>query len=155
MRKLIAFCALALVLFCGVARADVVATASSGVGETTASQVSMSGVTCVTVDWLSSSTGICTSVLSDVYGIILRVTINPGATSPTAAYDMTLKDADGWDVLDGQGSNLSATVTSSTACCVGSSTLGFVPVTVVGSLTLSITNAGASKVGAIRLYLKP
>ena len=155
MRKLIAFCALALVLFCGVARADVVATASSGVGETTASQVSMSGVTCVTVDWLSSSTGICTAVLSDVYGQIQRVTINPGVTSPTAAYDMTLADADGWDVLGGQGADLSSTVTTSVACCVGSSTVGLVPVAACGNLTLAITNAGASKVGAIRLYLKP
>lgn len=44
-------------------------------------------------------------------GWIIRVETNPGATAPTALYDLTLVDTDGLDVMGGVLANRSATLT--------------------------------------------
>jgi len=143
-------------LMCG-ARADPVATAT--VGEVSATLTKTANpLVMLTIDWASSTTGACTATVGDVYGEIQRVTIKPdaGATAPTDSYDVTLQDADGFDVLIGHGANVSSTTVASFASMVEETTSsGCMPVPVMGSLTLAITNAGDQNGGIIRLYLKP
>jgi hypothetical protein len=89
------------------------------------------------------------------YGTLERVTIDPGSPAPTAAYDMTLTDSDGVDLLCGKGANLSATVTSIVApFWTDGTTTRPLTLPVAGPLTLGITNAGASKVGSVRLIIR-
>lgn len=113
------------------------------------------GVRKVRFAWTSDALGAADTVYR-VAGIILRAVFNPGATAPTAAYDVTLKDENLVDVLAGQGADLAAADT--TSVCPGmpvsdGTTDGVVPVAVNDNLTLSVTNAGASKQGTLDLYL--
>lgn len=45
----------------------------------------------------------------NLYGYITRVVTNPGATAPTANYDLTITDSDGIDLVGGALMNRSAT----------------------------------------------
>lgn len=133
-------------------------TVTASLGTATVTDLGVSGVSVLTVDWLSSSTGACTATIGDVYGVIQRITIKPdsGATAPTNAYDVTLSDADGFDVLIGHGANVSSSTVTSFASMVEETTSsGCMPVPVMGSLSLAVTNAGDQNGGIIRLYLKP
>ena len=59
---------------------------------------------------LSSSDGVDTEVTTKRYnGIIHSVSFDPdaGGTQPTDQWDVTITDADGFDVLCGNGQNLS------------------------------------------------
>ncbi len=70
----------------------------------------------------------------NVWGTLLAIGTNPGATAPTDNYDITLVDADGVDRLDGVGGNRD-TATSERAPITGS------PWVARGeSLTLTISN---------------
>ena len=112
-----------------------------------------------TFDWVSDGSGNATlpSRLA-VSGEIQRVVFVPSATAaPTSLYDVTLTDADGIDVLAGQGANLSASAASSV--CPGvplrDGTTVSVSTGVVDSvLTLNVSNAGASKAGKVIVYLR-
>ena len=57
-------------------------------------------------------------VLPRFDGRILSITTNPGV-APTALYDITLDNADGFDILGGAGANLSATATERNAVTDG------------------------------------
>jgi len=71
-----------------------------------------------------------------------------GGTQPDNAYDVTVKDADGVDVLNALGANLSnAAVTQK----VKSDELGIV---VNSNLTLGVTGGGAAKGGSTIVYLE-
>jgi len=112
-----------------------------------------------TFAWVSAADGSATlpSGLA-VSGQIQRVVTVPSATAaPTTLYDVTLTDANGIDVLAGQGANLSATVAASV--CPGmplkdGTTVGIVPVLVDGILTLNVTNAGDTKAGSVIVYVR-
>lgn len=112
-----------------------------------------------TFDWVSAADGTATlpSGLA-VSGKIERVVIVPSASAaPTTLYDATLTDANGIDVLAGQGANLSATVASSV--CPGTplkdgTTTSVTPTTVDGVLTLNISNAGDTKAGSVIVYVR-
>lgn len=128
----------------------------------TAALTYYSGYGCdyLSVAWTSSAGGAVTTVINPVYGEVLWVATNPGSTSPTANYDIVLTDPSGIDVLQGSCADRSATANEAVAPMVASSQTGSaskpapaVRPTVVGPLTLSITNAGASKQGAFTLYL--
>lgn len=51
-----------------------------------------------------------TIVAEKIEGRLLKLVTTPGATNPTAAYDVTLVDQSGHDVLEGVGADRSATV---------------------------------------------
>lgn len=112
-----------------------------------------------TFEWESDALG-AAAVPSGlpVSGRIERVVFVPSAvTAPTAAYDVTLTDSDGIDVLAGEGANLSETTASH--ICPGLSitdgtTLGVTPIVVDGILTLNVTNAGNSKAGRVDVYVR-
>src|SRR5262245_28086693 len=59
--------------------------------------------------WVSASDGSVTSDPFDLIGTIIGVEFVPdsGGTQPSDAYDFTLTDANGYDLLRGQGANLS------------------------------------------------
>jgi hypothetical protein len=112
-----------------------------------------------TFNWLSNSNGTITLASgSEVSGAIQRVVFIPSAIAvPTDAYDVTLTDEHGIDVLAGQGANKSnvktSTVIPGTPLKDGTTTTT-VPTVVDGILTLNVTNAGNSNAGQVVVYVK-
>jgi len=102
-------------------------------------------------DWLSTDLGVVTSATTKAYdGLLERVVFDPdgGGTQPTNAYDVTITDPDGNDVLAGLGADLS---NAATVVKVHSNGLTAVAGQV---LTLNITNAGDAKGGLVIVYLR-
>ena len=46
-----------------------------------------------------------TTIIEDVRGQLVRMVTNPGVPAPSDDYDFVLNDEDGFDVLDGAGTN--------------------------------------------------
>jgi hypothetical protein len=113
-----------------------------------------------TLDWLSHTDGVVDLDTSmPIFGEIVRVVFVPdgGGTAPTAAYDVILKDANGIDVLAGQGADLSESAASHT--CPGvplkdGVTTSTRPIAVAGVLNLEVANAGSGKGGLVILYVR-
>lgn len=99
--------------------------------------------------WTSTDLGVVTgAITTNKYsGELVRFITDPGATAPTAAYDVTILDEDGVDVLIGAGADRSATATEQ----VLGSSLGYIFDT---KLTLEIAAAGDAKIGTVYLYIK-
>lgn len=110
------------------------------------------------IDWVSDGSGNATGVMSDANGnavnfngTLLQVAFKPSdAAAPSSAYDVTITNDAGVDVLGGNGANLSATVGSQET---GVTTGGF-PFVLGGPLTLNVSNAGAAKAGSIYLFIR-
>jgi len=115
-----------------------------------------------TVTWTSDASGdVNQSFVANgaglVSGSIKRVVINPGATAPTALYDLTITDEQGVDVLAGQGANLSDTVTTEFSPGVAlddGTTTSVIPMVVDDILTFVVANAGNAKGGVVVLYME-
>lgn len=113
----------------------------------------------MTLDWQASTNGWASQTTGWVCGEIRRVVFNPdeGAQIPSPAYDITLKDPDGVDVLAAQGGNLVSNVTS---CVVpgemisDGTTSNVIPFSVNSVLSLLVTNAGSTNAGTVTLYLE-
>ncbi|MDB5295812.1 MAG: hypothetical protein JWO31_1795 [Phycisphaerales bacterium] len=105
----------------------------------------------ITLAWTSDDAGNATvATADDVIGVLTRVAFAPGAggTQPTAAYDVTLTDTAGVDVLNGKGADLSNTVPSHVHAAVplpDGTTYG--PCDVYGRLTIKVSGAGPGKTG--------
>jgi len=104
-----------------------------------------------TLAWLSDASGDVNSVLTiPLSGVLERITFDPDGTDvPSANYDVVLNDVDGVDVLNGKGSNLSATVTTSVAPALTGGNMAF-----DDALDLVVTNAGNAKRGKVILYIR-
>lgn len=109
------------------------------------------GVTKYSAAWLSDAAGVVTENSFDVKrGRLRQVKFIPGAAgaAPTNLYDLTLRDADGADLLVAAGADLSATVAS-----------WYSPANPVyfegGAVTPTIANAGNAKAGTIVLIVGP
>lgn len=135
--------ALALIAFCSPAWAAGTLTATtSDVG---------GGTTKYSVAWVSDASGnVTTNTFAVKKGHLVEAKFIPngGGTQPSDLYDMTIADADGLDVLNGTGANLSQ------------STVTFVAATAPlllegGNLTPSISNAGNAKGGTFILFVGP
>lgn len=107
----------------------------------------------VTWDWLSAadgSVGAATGVTTtQVYnGALLRAVFVPdsGGTQPSDNYDVVINDADGYDVLAGQGANKSNAAAVTVVASMGA--------VANDKLTLGVTNAGGSKGGVVYLYIR-
>jgi len=127
------------------------------------SYASARGIAIYRIDWTSHTDGVVSAVIPEIVGTISRVTFNPdGTAAPSDNYDVTLKDADAFDVLGGNGGNLdeanTASLTAFTTRCSDTPTTGsasgYEPVAVCGPLTLSIANAGNKKKGSIAIYIR-
>ena len=122
-------------------------------GTVVTTEVTHTSVKKVTFAWTSSAGGAADATTTAVFDgdVFCAVQIpNTGITQPTNAYDVTVTDADGHDVLGGLGANL-----SNAANTVKNKAAGDELVAVAGSkLTLAVTNAGAAKTGEVVLYIR-
>ena len=101
-------------------------------------------------DWASDGSGNVSEASGvQVTGRLVQFTTIPdgGGTAPTALYDVTLLNADGVDVLAGNGADRSATVVE-TVDEANLRPVGY------SQLTLTIANAGASKGGVAVLLVE-
>ncbi len=104
-------------------------------------------------DWLSDASGDMSGTPSAVVsGVLERIVTIPdgGGTAPTTLYDVVLNDADGLDVLNGAGANLSATVSAQ----VGPALTGG-QMAIDGVLDLVVSNAGNAKGGTVVVIVGP
>jgi hypothetical protein len=110
------------------------------------------------LSWTSDASGNATFTTDGISGAILRVVTNPDdAAAPTDNYNVTLRDADGVDVLSGQGAARDAV--NAEHFCPGvllsdGATSSVVPVVVAGKLTLGVTGAGNAKKGSLTVYYR-
>lgn len=105
--------------------------------------------------WTSAADGTVSGVggVNGVFGRIASVRFYPG-TGVTDAYDVTLLDANGLDVLLGVGANVSnsATNTAANIRTPLNTDKGFVVLN-GATLTPAISGAGDSKTGTIELIM--
>ena len=108
------------------------------------------GLKKVKATWASDTAGAASATTSNKYsGVIVRAIFTPdgGGTQPTDAYDVVINDADGYDLLNGLGANLSNAATVQKTMNDGLTYM-------LGStLAFSISNAGETKGGIITLYI--
>lgn len=113
-----------------------------------------SRVTKYSVAWLSDASGdVSANTFAVGYGTLVQVRFIPdsGGTQPTDAYDMTITDANGVDILSGGGSNLS-NATSTTA--VPAVSTYFRRTLEAGNLTPVVAAAGNAKGGTVTLLIE-
>ena len=95
----------------------------------------------------SSSGGAADATTTEVYdGLIVLVCTDPGATAPSDNWDLVLQDADGVDLLAGQGANRSTSATQYISSGMGG--------LAASKLTLGVTNAGDSKLLDVYVYIR-
>tara|TARA_Y100000310_G_scaffold246825_1_gene252231 strand:- start:5398 stop:5841 length:444 start_codon:yes stop_codon:yes gene_type:complete len=122
----------------------------------------------VIIDWTSDdATGAVTATTGKIVGQLLKVVTDPGATAPTADYDIVISDDEGVDVLSGLAGtggtdpSLADRHTSTTEVVhlwAEDSLTDVVPGSqpyVCSTLSVAVTNAGNSKLGQIIIYYKP
>jgi len=101
-------------------------------------------------DWLSTDAGAVSSATTLEYtGIIIKAIFKSDAasTDPTDLYDVTILDDNGFDVLLGNGANITKATTVQKTVSDGQ-------MWVVGTkLTLTIAAAGNAKGGEVYLYV--
>lgn len=97
--------------------------------------------------WTSTAGGAADKVTSAVFGRVIALVTIPAAAgdAPTDNYDITVTDAEGYDVMQGAGANRD-TANTETAVPAAASVA-------FGPLTLNVTNAGAAKSGTAILYI--
>ena len=107
----------------------------------------------VTWDWLSAADGsvgtVAGRITTEIYnGAVLRAVFVPDAagTQPSDNYDVAINDADGYDILAGQGANKSNAAAVTVVASMGA--------VANDKLTLAVTNAGDSKGGIVYLYIR-
>lgn len=106
----------------------------------------------IVITWTAHTDGTFTSyAIGNVYGTLERMVTNPGSTAPQANYDITITDADGFDVLGGTGANRHETNTEEAAIAFGT----YFQRTVAGPLTLNISGNNVNgATGTVSLYVK-
>ena len=110
----------------------------------------------VKFEWTSSSTGAATDTTDVSYsGLVYKVIIAPGSSdsTPSPNYDVAINDDDGYDLLDGLGTDSS----TGTTVHYGTSTGGDskTPLTAVSSkLNLAVSDAGDSNTGEVIVYIR-
>jgi len=96
----------------------------------------------------SSDTGTASQATTYTYnGKLIGAVIDPGTTTPSADWDLTVTDADSIDVLNGGGADCSETATE----YIAEASLGSV---VNSALTMNVTNAGDQKKGTVYIYIR-
>tara|TARA_R110000751_G_scaffold78531_1_gene158453 strand:- start:234 stop:602 length:369 start_codon:yes stop_codon:yes gene_type:complete len=105
------------------------------------------------VEWIWTSdgsgdvSGTDTKVLA---GVALRYATNPSATAPSANYDITILDEDAIDIAAGALVNRH-TSNSEQVLTGGDAKDG---TAFMGALSLVVANAGAAKIGTLRMYYR-
>lgn len=114
-----------------------------------------SGVTKYSIAWTSDASGAVSGDNFEIRrGRLLQAKFVPGTTTaqPTDLYDVVVRDADGADVLQGQGANLSNSIPSYVSAAWGSGA----PLYLEGqALYPVVAGAGNAKSGTIILFVGP
>jgi hypothetical protein len=132
---------------------------AAAVGTLTTSQgASRSPVTRIVLNWTSFTDGTVSGTLTqNINGRIVGVITDPGAAAPTDNYDITLLDANGFDVLFGRGADRD-TVNTERFCpgqpITDGTTTSVIPVAVNSTLELRVANAGSTKNGQVIILLQ-
>jgi len=103
----------------------------------------------ITFDWLSDGAGAADgTTTATLSGVLLLVATVPdtAATQPSDNYAITLKTADGVDLLAGQGANRDETNTEYIASGMGA--------LADEKLILGVTAAGAANGGTVFVYIR-
>lgn len=118
-------------------------------GTVTIGEITTTSAKRIVFTWTSSAGGAAdgTTVFAAFDGKLVGFTTDPGATAPTDNYDITIVDADGYDVLLGQGTDRDTANTEHVATDLLGAVAG-------SSLTLHVTNAGATKQGVVILWIR-
>lgn len=113
----------------------------------------------VRFDWTSASNVASDVTTSKISGDICKVQFIPGTSSnqPTDLYDVTVTDENGFDVLSGQGANLSNSANSEVIPGVplkDGTTTSVGLRSIDDKLTLNVTNAGNAKTGSVVIFYR-
>jgi hypothetical protein len=93
-----------------------------------------------------------TALTTKISGRLLALETNPGATAPTANYDIVLNDPESYDVLEAVGANRHTTTTEKVQI-VYSGTAVNPPVAISDTLTLVVTNNAVNDaITVIKIY---
>lgn len=104
----------------------------------------------VSIAWTSHTDGTGSVAIDGLYGWLVKMVTDPGATAPTDNYDITLVDENSADALEGLGANRDTANTETVYTLVSGAAT---PVFLCGTHTFTIANAGDSKVGTAVLYI--
>jgi hypothetical protein len=129
----------------------------AAVGSIVQSQSTHRTVKSLSLVWTSDAAGAVSGIQSgDVDGELLGVVFKPGAAGvqPTNAYDITLLDADGFDVLAGLGADLSNATATRVSPLIGNGVTTNQRAPLSGSLQLVVANAGNAKSGTVTIYYR-
>lgn len=105
--------------------------------------------------WTSDASGDVTANTVDVTAgelVQVRFTPNTDANQPSAAYDVTILDAQGIDILAGAGANLSSAASTVHVPVVSTY---FRRTLEAGAITPTVSAAGNAKQGTIVLLVRP
>jgi len=110
----------------------------------------------VVTNWTSDASGDATTNYLRMSGEILRVGFAPSTDSaPSSNYDVVINDVEGFDVLNGCGANLSASVKAQYFPAMVDHLVGYsIPVAFDGILSVAVSNAGNATKGKIILHIK-
>lgn len=110
----------------------------------------------LTVAATSTTTGaLQVDTAGPIFGMLHAVETDPGVTSPTANWDLTVEDDHGLDVLQGEGANRSATTTEiELPAITNAGTTRYGPVPLGSVLTFKVLNAGSQKDFEIILHIE-
>lgn len=116
-------------------------------GIVTVEEFGFFGVCKVKWSWTSTAGGVADLATNkSYYGEVVAVVTDPdGTAAPSADYDITITDVEGYDVLQGAGADRSDTTTETEVPAAKS--------VAFGKLTLNVTNAGNAKSGVVVLYI--
>ena len=114
-----------------------------------ATEITHGSVKKVAFSWTADASGDASETTAASFdGKLIHVTTVPDGTSaPTDNYDVTLADADGVDLLAGNGANRDTANTEH----IISANLGAVA---ESKLTLTVANAGSGGAGVLYVYLR-
>ncbi len=100
----------------------------------------------------SDGTVPATALTTKIAGKLLALETNPGATAPSNNYDITLIDAEGYDVIEGLGANRSSSNTEKLNIIFSGTSLN-PPVGTGDTLTLTIAGQSVNSADiVVKLY---
>lgn len=104
-----------------------------------------------------ASAGTVEQTLLGMRGILKKVQFISGTATPTTAYDVTLKDSKGFDLLHGLGGNIDSAVLTEIVPYRGD-VAGFAAEQIMidtdDSYLFQVTNAGNSKELTVRFFIE-
>lgn len=118
-------------------------------GTVTVAEVKSKPIKQITWAWTCTAGGAADKAsTTSFYGKVIEMVTVPagGGSAPTDNYDLTITDANSYDILQGAGANRDTANTERAAPAAVSVAFGV--------LTLNVSNAGNAKSGTVILYIQ-